>query len=100
MARRQGDVIADASEDRLALPVARLGHVVGVGEERRLLRSEHGADLVRGPDIGRAFLAVRVGVLAGGEGTAGDRHLAQQVVERVLDHLAIPRLAVTCQAWR
>jgi hypothetical protein len=50
-------------------------------EERRI-SAEHLADLVGGPHERRAFLALGVGVLAGGERTVGRGQLADHVVER------------------
>ncbi len=73
----------------MAFPVARLGHVESVGEERRILGAEHCPDLVGGPDVGGAFFTVRVGILAGGECAAGHGHLADEVVEGRLDDLAV-----------
>ena len=91
--RSERHVVAHPAQDRSAFPVARFGHVVGVGEERGLLGTEDRPDLVGGPDIGGALLAVGVGVLAGREGAARHGHLAQQVVERGLDDLAVARLS-------
>ena len=45
-------------------PAAR--DAVRVGEDRRVRRSEHGVDLGRRPDVGQAFFAVGVRVLARG----------------------------------
>ena len=66
---RRGQLVvgADPAQDRPALPVARVGHVIGRPEDHRLVRSQLPPDLVCGPDERATFLALGVGVLARGE---------------------------------
>ncbi len=92
VARGQGRVVADPAQDRAALPVARRRDVVCVPEERRIVIAEHGSDLIGGPHVGRTLVAVGISVQAGREGAAGHGHIAQQMVERRLDHLAVTRI--------
>ena len=75
-------------EDASPLEVARLGDPVVVD---RLLRrlAQHGADLLRRPDVEAALLALGVGVERRVEAALRPAHLAQRPVERLLADAAV-----------
>src|SRR5579884_3904650 len=56
-------------------------------------RPEGRLQLLRGPGIGQALDALGVRVLGRGEAAAGQRQLAQDVAQRLLDHGAVALLA-------
>ena len=83
----------DARQDVVAFPVAVRRHAVGGVEAGARQRPSTAIDLRLGPDVGRALFAVRVGVEARGEATVRRAQLARHELERLLDDLAVARVA-------
>jgi len=65
------------------LEVPRRGHAIAVFEQCRVVLSQHGADLLFGPDVEAPLLAFAVGVLGGIERAVRAREIARDVREHV-----------------
>src|SRR5215207_9642374 len=76
---RAGDV-----QDVLTLEVAPLGHVPVARRKARFVRVQGGLQLFERPDVELPLLALGVGVLGGVETPFLARHVAQDVVKRLL----------------
>ena len=93
---QQGGILfvgAAAVQDAHAFPVAAVGDVEDAAEKVRVPFSERRLDLGGGPDEELPLLAFAVGVLRAEEGAGRARHLAEDVVERLLGDFAIERVA-------
>ena len=68
---------------------------------RRPARRRAPRQLVGGPHVEPALLALGVGVLGGEEAAVGVAQVAQHVADGLVEHLAVARRGpVTCQACR
>ena len=74
-----------AVEDGVAFPVALVGDVVGLAEQRGVGLAQHLDDLGLAPDVELAFLALAVGIERGGKAAALGDHLALQPADGLLD---------------
>ena len=83
-------------EDRLAFPVAAVGHAVGEPEGARV-GAEQTVDLGRLPDVELALLALAVGIEAGGERLL-DQHLPLEPADRLGTRAANSGLRVSADA--
>jgi hypothetical protein len=89
--RRLGPLVAELEELRAQLWIElAANHASAVLEWLKELRRH---TFVLRPGVRQPLDAVGVSVLRGGEAATLDRELAQHVVERLLDELAVARLA-------
>ena len=77
----------------MAFPVAGVRHLVGLGEDFRVGLAQHLLDLVRGPDVELALLALAIGIERGGKAAALGDHLAQDPADRLVDAAGVEVLA-------